>query len=710
MKIAAVVILMGTGWLGCHEAVDTAPDIGTGADDVGLALSCEANLTCAHGVCDPATLRCFDCLDDGDCQSGRCHPRDRVCVQCLGPDDCDGGACHPTRAICVGCFDDRHCQRDGRRGVCHPEQLTCVQCTADSDCPSGRCNPQTSACVGPCSEDAHCADRNPCTIDRCEDGQCRYAPMPDERMAPCDDGAACTIGDRCVGGRCQGERTESCCAPLTCRPDQGPLDRDRDGCAETCACLDPPPHCPPGTTPLDRDLGGCADHCLCPSGAVIAPGGECPCALEIGCDGGLVPSDLDGDGCPETCARPCRDGCDCLSQGLVAVTPCPLSCAECGPFLACELGACVGRCGLLPERACACPPPPPCGPLESAYDSDRDGCNDACHCLIDGPDGCACPTAIACEPGASPVDTDQDGCADTCRCDDPSAVPRPDGRCCAPLMCPAGQVPADEDGDRCPDRCRCESGDDPAFAPPACPCAPLTCPSDAKPEDRDQNGCPETCTCEDGTSAGPAGCETCLSQCEADAGPAWIYYVDRDDDGCYDLTAECPVGATARASPGAGCPDLCAPCPVIACPTGARAQDGDGDRCPDRCVCADGNPAPAQGCGCANARVCLPPEAPVDLDGDGCADVCRTPCTSACECGLSALVAPCDCVDCGVARACVDGFCAAACVQIPESCLAADEPVCGCDGKSYANDCERLRAGVDRAARGACPSADPRDP
>jgi len=697
----------------CHDEPSATQGTPGQLGSDSLALACAEDRTCPDGgTCDPVTLRCVMCDDDADCPGGLCDPTSRACVQCAQDDDCASGACHPTRHVCVGCWQDAQCEAltaAGGAGVCHPGLLTCVECLADRDCggPGTRCNRDTFGCVAACTRDAQCDDNDACTVDACTDGACGYTKRPD---CGCPEVTfVCPTGSR-------------------------PTDSNDDGCVDACACeggavirpggicpCPEAPVCPVGTTLVDGDRDGCADACACPSGAFVGPDGSCPCASDIACTGGLVASDLDGDGCPETCTKPCAVDCDCEAQGLVATVPCPLACALCGPFLVCDSGVCQGRCGVDDGAPCACPPPPACGPLETAFDKDLDGCNDGCACIVPpapNTTGCGCPFAITCSAGSKPADQDLDGCDDVCLCEATGREPAADGSCCADLACPVGTTPTDTGGTRCADACLCPDGsraDPSGFVPePACPCLTAAqCERGAVPTDTNADGCADACLCEDGAEPGPSGCGECLASCEGVAVPERAIYVDVDEDGCYDLVEGCPVGKVPVMSAGAGCPDTCQGCPSAPlCPARASAVDTDGDNCPDTCRCPGGAPAPGDGCPCEDPTVCAGPAVALDRDLDGCADGCAVTCTSVCDCasavGEAAFDAPAcatDCAGCAITSACVEGFCAFGCgAAVATVCVTrpGDSPVCGCDDVTYTSACAADEAGAAVKREGAC--------
>jgi Kazal-type serine protease inhibitor domain len=56
-----------------------------------------------------------------------------------------------------------------------------------------------------------------------------------------------------------------------------------------------------------------------------------------------------------------------------------------------------------------------------------------------------------------------------------------------------------------------------------------------------------------------------------------------------------------------------------------------------------------------------------------------------------------------------EGACEGAgkCTEKPQVCTREFAPVCGCDNRTYPNDCQRRSAGVSLRATGECPGAAP---
>ena len=199
----------------CVGAEKTCPT----PDQCHLAGTCDASTGACSNQPAPNGTTCTDgnaCTQTDTCQSGTCVGGDPVVCSAL--DQChDAGTCNTTTGVCSNpnktngttCNDGNACtQTDScQSGTCVGGNP--VVCAALDQCHDpGTCDSATGQCSNPAkAENAPCSDGNACTVgDKCVAGVCQPGTTVNNipgTGAACDQSHPCATGEQCVNGVCQ---------------------------------------------------------------------------------------------------------------------------------------------------------------------------------------------------------------------------------------------------------------------------------------------------------------------------------------------------------------------------------------------------------------------------------------------------------------------------------------------------------------------------
>jgi Dictyostelium (slime mold) repeat len=274
-----------------------------------------------------------------------------------------------------------------------------------------------------CTTATDCDDRNPCTSESCDLGDCHYAPIPECRLcstaADCDDQNACTT-ESCEAGVCH-NATVPGCTPCTAVADCNDANACTTDSCDAGVCHNATvPGCTPCTAVADcNDANACTtDSCdagVCHNATVpgctpctaVADCNDANACTTDSCDAGVCHSILLADCRPCTTAEDCDDGSGCTADSCSGgtcghvYTPGCRSCAtaeDCTDGNACTDDVCTAdavcnhqdRAGCVPCRSAAeCDDQNPCT---------LDQCGSDGSCAITGIPGCRrCDSAAQCD-------------------------------------------------------------------------------------------------------------------------------------------------------------------------------------------------------------------------------------------------------------------------------------------------------------------------
>jgi len=415
---------------------------------VAKGMECDDGSLCTTGDhCDQSGIcvgtENVTCTDDGNSCTVEVCEAEAGCVSRpadLQPNDCDGDLCTAgdscqvdgDSATCVPGLE-KECPVPGqcKTSFCHTDTGSCETEAKDDGaaCDDGdNCTDGESCLGGECQtgEPKECDDKNPCTIDNCDQKVgCKFDPVPLDLQKPCDDGDKCTSGDICKTGVCKGE-PKDCSDGNPCTDDQ---------CESETGCYQVPSE---GQTCDDGDACTVGDTCT-----ALEEGDGIECKGDaMACDDGKPCTDDscdDQEGCQ---FDPMIDGSKCILPGgeegaclggECAPLPCVPSCGgkqcgddgcggECGP---CPNGEpCIdGACGCVPDCAGKqCGPSGNCPGVVCGQCDANSACVDGlCVCMFNDPCGetcCAtgqvCNQGVCCTPQCDGKDCGDNACGGTC--------------------------------------------------------------------------------------------------------------------------------------------------------------------------------------------------------------------------------------------------------------------------------------------------------
>jgi hypothetical protein len=379
-----------------------------GACVTPVGVVCNDNNPCTTDACDKATGACTFSNNTAACSDGNA---------CTTGDLCGSGACKPGKL--VACTDNNACTTDtcnAATGACSyaANTATCSDnnaCTVGDVCASGACkagaatncddknacttdscNPTTGACAytnntGPCSDGNLCTGSDTCDgAGKCvgglsvvckgtvcmsnscnpSTGQCD--PKPQANTVTCDDGQACTVGDKCDGtGKCASGAWDNAC-----------------GCQNDAACNDNNPcttdKCSAGKCLFTIVTGAvCDDADPCTTASVCSALGKCAGTAQVDCSGGK---------------DQCNDAVCANNNGQAVCKKVPLKAGlVCNDGLFCTVGETCDGSGV-----CANGLPPLCGKPAQCFSS---FCSEAAKGCTTAPvkDGTACDDGSLCTDG-----------------------------------------------------------------------------------------------------------------------------------------------------------------------------------------------------------------------------------------------------------------------------------------------------------------------